>query len=84
MNKLTAIIPTFNEEHNIEDVIESVSFADEIMVVDSFSTDKTVEIARRYTDFIVRKKYENDSSQKIGRFPKRTSTGFCWSMRTKE
>ena len=77
MKKLTAIIPTFNEEHNIEDVIESVSFADEIMVVDSFSTDKTVEIARRYTDFIIRKKYENDSSQKNWAIPQ---ANFDWIL----
>ena len=36
--KLTAIIPTGNEAHNIEAVIKSVNFADEIMVVDSFSS----------------------------------------------
>ena len=44
MEKLTAIIPTFNEEHNIVEAIKSVDFADEI-IVDSFSKDKTVELA---------------------------------------
>jgi glycosyltransferase involved in cell wall biosynthesis len=44
---LTAIVPTFNEEENISDCLTSLSFADEILVVDSFSTDRTVEIARR-------------------------------------
>ena len=43
MEKITAIIPSFNEEHNIAGAIESCLFADEIIVVDSFSTDKTVE-----------------------------------------
>jgi len=43
---LTAIVPTFNEEDNISDCLASLSFADEILVVDSFSTDRTVEIAR--------------------------------------
>ena len=37
---------TFNEEENIKRCIESVSFADEVIVVDSFSKDKTVEIAK--------------------------------------
>ena len=46
MEKLTAIIPTGNEEHNIREVLSSVTFADEIMVVDSFSTDSTVTIAK--------------------------------------
>ena len=69
MKKLTAIITTFNEERNIEDVIKSLSFADEIMVVDSFSTDRTIEIARRYTDFILQRKYENSASQKNWAIP---------------
>jgi glycosyltransferase involved in cell wall biosynthesis len=44
--KLTAIVPTYNEESNILDCLASLSFADEILVVDSFSTDGTVEVAR--------------------------------------
>src|SRR6266542_410797 len=43
---LSAIVPTFNEEDNIADCLASLSFADEILVVDSFSTDRTAEIAR--------------------------------------
>ncbi|MEK7798800.1 MAG: glycosyltransferase, partial [Acidobacteriota bacterium] len=36
---LTVIIPTYNEEATLRDCLESVRFADEILVVDSFSTD---------------------------------------------
>ena len=44
MQKISAIIPTYNEEHNIiEAAIDSVSWADEVIIVDSFSTDKTVQ-----------------------------------------
>ena len=43
---LTTIVPTFNEESNILDCLASLSFADEILVVDSFSTDRTPELAR--------------------------------------
>ena len=46
MQKISAIIPTYNEEHNIVAAIESVSWADEVLVVDSFSTDRTVELAK--------------------------------------
>ncbi len=67
--KVTAIIPCYNEEHNIRDVIESVSFADEIMVVDSFSTDRTVEIAKEYTDFIIQRVFDYPSSQKNWAIP---------------
>jgi glycosyltransferase involved in cell wall biosynthesis len=43
--KISAVIITYNEEKNIEDAIRSVSWADEVLVVDSESTDRTREIA---------------------------------------
>lgn len=43
--KISAVIITFNEENNIEDAIRSVGWADEVLVVDSESTDRTREIA---------------------------------------
>ena len=50
---LTGIVPALNEEANLEACIESFrEICDEIIVVDSGSTDRTVEIARRYTDRI--------------------------------
>jgi len=48
--KISASIIVFNEEENIADLCETVAWADEIVIVDSSSTDKTVEIARKYTD----------------------------------
>lgn len=50
--RISACIIVFNEEHNIRDVCETVSWADELVIVDSRSTDRTVEIAREYTDKI--------------------------------
>ncbi|MBI4710070.1 MAG: glycosyltransferase family 2 protein [Nitrospirae bacterium] len=47
---LSIAIITFNEEENIKDCLESVKWADEIVVVDSGSTDRTQEICRQYTD----------------------------------
>lgn len=47
---LSVIIIAKNEEANIQHCLESVRFADEIIVLDSGSTDKTVELARCYTD----------------------------------
>lgn len=69
MEKLTAIIPTFNEEHNIVDAIKAVDFADEIIVVDSFSTDKTVELATPLATKIIQREYENSASQKNWAIP---------------
>jgi glycosyltransferase involved in cell wall biosynthesis len=51
--KISAVVRTFNEELNIRDCLESLKWADEVLVVDALSTDRTVEIAREYTDKIV-------------------------------
>lgn len=64
MPKITVIIPTFNEEAYLEDALFSVSFADEIIVVDSFSTDKTPEIANKYGVKFLQRKFDNFSNQK--------------------
>lgn len=50
MTRVTATVITFNEAANIEAALVSLGFADEIVVVDSESTDDTVAIARRFTD----------------------------------
>src|SRR3990170_426056 len=47
LSKISVIINTFNEERNIERAIRSVEWADEIVVCDMYSDDKTVEIARK-------------------------------------
>lgn len=62
--KLTAIIPTGNEIHNIEEVINSVAFADEILVVDSFSTDGTFEKAKELATKVVQREFNYPASQK--------------------
>ena len=50
---LSIIIITKNEEAQIKDCLESVRFADEIILVDSGSTDKTLSIARAYATRII-------------------------------
>ena len=50
MTRVTATVITFNEAANIEAALASLGFADEIVVVDSESTDDTVAIARRFTE----------------------------------
>ena len=52
MGSLSVVISAFNEEAKIRECLESVSFADEIIFVDNESTDKTVEIAKKYTSKI--------------------------------
>jgi len=47
---ISVLIHTFNEERNIRNCLETVKWADEIIIVDMYSDDKTVEIAMEYTD----------------------------------
>lgn len=72
MEKLTAIIPTGNEAHNIDEVLQSVSFADEIIVVDSYSTDKTIELAQKYNPRILQREFDYSASQKNWTIPQAT------------
>lgn len=56
--KISATIIVRNEEDNIAEVCESVAWADEIVIVDSDSTDRTVEIARKFTDKIFNREFK--------------------------
>ena len=63
-NKINGIIPTFNEENHVEAAIDSLKFTDEIIVLDSFSTDATIERAKSKGAKILQRKFDNFSSQK--------------------
>lgn len=62
--RLTALVPTLNEERRIEACLTSLAFCDEIVLVDSGSTDRTVELARRYTDRVFVRPWSGSNSQK--------------------
>lgn len=63
--RIAATIITFNEEKNIERCLKSLAtLTDEIIVVDSGSADRTVEIARQYTDKIYTRKFDTYALQK--------------------
>lgn len=64
MNTLSVVIPTYNEEDYLYRALYSVKFADEIIVVDSFSSDNTLEIAKQFNCKIVERKFDNFSNQK--------------------
>lgn len=65
MTKISAIILTFNEEENIQEVIDTVSFSDEIIILDSLSKDKTKEIALKNPKIkFFENKFENYTSQR--------------------
>ena len=62
--KITGIIPTYNEEINIEAAIDSLSFVDELIIIDSYSTDKTVALANAKGVRLVQREFDDFSSQK--------------------
>lgn len=49
MGKLSVVISSYNEEKKIEECLDSVKWADEIIVIENSSTDNTAKIARKYT-----------------------------------
>lgn len=62
--KISAVIITFNEEKNIGATVESVAWADEILVVDSESTDSTREIAAKAGAKVLVRSWQGFSAQK--------------------
>ena len=55
---VSVVIITKNEEENIAKCLESLTWADEVIIVDDESSDKTKDIARRYTDNVITKKMD--------------------------
>ena len=65
LKKLTALVITYNERENINALIENLSFADEIVVVDAFSSDGTLEAIKKHDNVkLVQNKFLNFSNQR--------------------
>ncbi len=64
MMKLFAIILTYNEASHIRECVESLRFADHILVFDSFSTDDTVSIARQLNVEVIQRRFDNYAGQR--------------------
>lgn len=78
MPLLSVVVITYNEEKNIERCLRSLSWADEIIVVDSFSNDKTLEIVKRYTEKIILSKYDGDIPQRQRGFAQARGDWLLW------
>ena len=66
MAAITVLVVTYNAEKYIHGCLESVKWADEIVIVDMFSSDNTVKIARQYTDRIFQDKSNPGERHNIG------------------
>lgn len=63
--KITLLIPTKNEESNIKDcILSAIDIVDDVYVIDSFSTDNTVQIAEELGAKVVFRVFDNYSDQK--------------------
>jgi glycosyltransferase involved in cell wall biosynthesis len=62
---ISVLILTYNEELNLPSCLDSVrAWSDDIIVFDSFSTDRTVEIAKQYGCRVFQRKFDNEASQR--------------------
>jgi glycosyltransferase involved in cell wall biosynthesis len=75
--QLSILVPTHNEAVNIQGVLDSARWADEVLVVDSFSSDGTVEAAKRRADRVLEHEYINSAAQKNWALPQ---TRHPWAM----
>jgi glycosyltransferase involved in cell wall biosynthesis len=58
--KLSAVVITKNEEEYIERCLKSLKFCDEIIIIDDFSTDNTVQVAKRMGAIVYKRRLNND------------------------
>jgi glycosyltransferase involved in cell wall biosynthesis len=63
MEKISVYVLTFNNERTIERCLNSLRWADEVVIVDSYSTDNTLEICRCFTDKIYQRQWTNHQEQ---------------------
>ncbi len=61
---ISVLIPTLNEEQNLHRCLESVSWSDDVVVLDSFSSDRSVEIARQAGARVIQRAYDSELGQR--------------------
>ena len=62
--KITALAITLNEEENVKRFVQSLSFADEIIFIDSYSTDATVALAKELGVTVIQRQFDDFSTQR--------------------
>jgi glycosyltransferase involved in cell wall biosynthesis len=76
--RLSVIVITLNEERNIRECLASVSWADELIVVDAESSDSTVAIAREFTSHVFVRKWEGYSGAKAFGVSRASNPWILW------
>src|SRR6185436_20692971 len=67
--KISVLLPTFNNAEIVRATLESIRWADEILVVDSFSTDNTLDICREFGARVIQHEYIQSAKQKNWAIP---------------
>jgi len=75
MEKLSAALLVYNSEEHIRECLESLKWADEIVILDGFSTDKTVDICREFTDKVYQRKFTSFNEERMALIEK---TSYKW------
>lgn len=78
MGKLSVIVITRNEERNLADCLESAKWANEIVVVDSASQDKTVQIAHQFTQRVYVRPWDGFAAAKSFALQQCTGDWILW------
>jgi len=76
--RISGFVIAYNEEGSIAECLETMKWVDELVVVDSFSEDATVQIARRYTDKIVQRPFVAYTDQTRFAFEQTTGDWVLW------
>ena len=76
---ISALVLTFNEEIILDKCLKSLKFVDEIVVFDSYSTDKTVEIAKNNNARVIQREFDNYAAQRNAAL-KSISSDFEWVL----
>src|SRR5262249_32694269 len=66
---ISVLLPTYNCANRVGATLESIKWADEILVVDSYSTDDTLDLCRKYNARIIQHEYVNSAKQKNWALP---------------
>jgi glycosyltransferase involved in cell wall biosynthesis len=61
---VSVLVPTRNEEHNLDSCLACLTGFEEVIVFDSYSTDRTIEIAKGFGATVVQRKFDNFSAHK--------------------
>lgn len=82
MSEITAIVLTFNEEIHLERCLQSIGLlTNKIVVVDSFSTDSTVEICKKFNVTLLQKTWENNHAKQFNWALTQLSADTQWVLR---